>query len=162
MSNSLFSRSSFHAIRALTYLAMQPLGKLSGTREISECEHIPRPFIPKVLLPLRRAHLVRSFRGIRGGYDLAVPPDQINLLAIMRCIDGMPLSDCVLEDHPCASQHECALHPCWSVVRELLLGYLERTTLADLVRFRQSGTGEGCPGPNPPWRGVERRGKWAS
>ncbi len=160
MSNSLFSRSSSHAIRALTYLAMQPLGKLSGTREISESEHIPRPFIPKVLLPLRRARLVRSFRGIRGGYDLAVPPEQISLLAIMRCIDGVPLNDCALEDHPCSSPHECVLHPCWSIVRELLLGYLEHTTLVDLVRFRLSGSGEGCPGLNPPLRGVARRGKW--
>ncbi len=143
MSNSLFSRSSSHAIRALTYLAMQPLGKLSGTREISEREHIPRPFIPKVLLPLRRARLVRSLRGIRGGYDLAVPPEQINLLAIMRCIDGVPLNDCVLEDHPCSTPDECVLHPCWSIVRELLLGYLEHTTLADLVRFRQSQPGGG-------------------
>ncbi len=143
MSNVLFSRPSSHAIRALTYLAMQPLGKLSGTREIAEHEHIPRPFIPKVLLPLRRARLVLSFRGIRGGYELAVPPEQINLLAIMRCIDGAPLNDCVLEDHPCSSPHECAVHPCWSIVRELLLSYLERTTLADLVRFRQSKPGEG-------------------
>lgn len=159
MSNLLFSRSSSHAIRALTYLAMQPLGKLSGTREISESEHIPRPFIPKVLLPLRRARLVRSFRGIRGGYDLAVPPEQINLLAIMRCIDDVPLNDCVLEDHPCSSPHECAFHPCWSVVREQLLDYLERTTLADLVRFRKSGPGEGCYVSNSPLGGVERSGK---
>lgn len=147
MSNVLFSRSSSHAIRALTYLAMQPLGKHTGTREISEHEHIPCPYIPKVLMPLRRARLVRSFRGIGGGYDLAVPPEQINLLAIMQYIDGVPLNDCVLEDHPCSSPNECALHPCWSAVRELLLGYLERTTLADLVRFRQSGAGEGRPGP---------------
>jgi Rrf2 family protein len=159
MSNALFSRSSSHAIRAVTYLAMQPLGKLSGTHEISEREHIPRPFIPKVLLPLRRARLVRSFRGIRGGYELAVPPEQINLLAIMRCIDGMPLNDCVLEDHPCSSPHECVLHPCWSIVRELLLGYLERTTLADLARSRQFGPGEGSYVSNTPLGGVERSWK---
>jgi Rrf2 family protein len=159
MSNSLFSRSSCHAIRALTYLAMQPLGKPSGTREISEHEHIPRPFIPKILLPLRRARLVLSFRGIGGGYELAMPPEQISLLAVMRCIDGVLLNDCVLEDHPCSSPQECALHPCWGVVREQLLDYLERTTLADLVRFRQSGPGEGCYVSNSPLGGVERNGK---
>jgi Rrf2 family protein len=171
VSNSLFSLSSSHAIRALTYLAMQPLGKLSGTHEISESERIPRPFIPKVLLPLRRARLVRSVRGIRGGYDLAVPPEQINLLEIMRCIDGEPLKDCMLEDHPCAIPHECVLHPCWSVLRQLLLGYLEQTTLADLVRFRQSEAGKAFPASpeaptsfmrgkvsdlNPPLGGNER------
>jgi Rrf2 family iron-sulfur cluster assembly transcriptional regulator len=159
MSNALFSRSSSHAIRALTYLAMQPLGKLCGTREISESEHISRPFIPKVLLPLRRARLVRSSRGIRGGYNLAVPPEQISLLAIMRCIDSVPLNDCLLEDRPCSRAQECALHPYWSVVREQLLDYLERTTLADLVRFRQSGPGDGCHVSNSLSGGVERSGK---
>lgn len=174
MSNSLFSLSSSHAIRALTHLAMQPMGKLSGTHEISESEGIPRPFIPKILLPLRRARLVRSVRGMRGGYDLAVPPDEISLLAIIRCMDGEPMRDCMLEDHPCSRPHECVLHPCWSVLRELLLGYLEQTTLADLVRFRQFEAGkaflssaESSIGPehreisdsNPPLGGNERREK---
>lgn len=143
MSNVLFSRSSSHAIRALTYLAMQPLGRPTGTREISESEHIPRSFIPKILLPLRHARLVLSFRGIGGGYELAMPPEQINLLAIVRCMDGVPLNDCVLEDHPCSSPHECELHPSWGNLRDLLLGYLEHTTLADLVRFRKSQPGGG-------------------
>jgi Rrf2 family protein len=155
----MISRPSSHAIRALIYLATQPPGKLCGTREISENEHIPRPFIPKVLLPLRRAHLVRSVRGIRGGYDLAVPPEQISLLAIVRCIDGVPLNDCLLEDHPCAIPYECAIHPCWSVVREQLLDYLGRTTLADVVRFRQSGPGGGSYVSNSPLGEVERSAK---
>jgi len=60
----------------------------------------------------------------------------------MRCIDGEPLNDCLLEDHPCSSPHECVFHPCWNILREQLLSYLEQTTLADLVRFRQSEAGE--------------------
>lgn len=159
MSSALISRSSSHAIQALTYLAMQPFGKLCGTWEISESEHIPRPSIPKVLLSLRRARLVRSLRGIRGGYSLAVPPEQISVLAIMRCVDGVPLNDCLLEDRPCSSPQKCALHPCWSAMREQLLDYLECTTLADLVRFRQSGPGEECFVSNPPLVEVERSGK---
>jgi DNA-binding IscR family transcriptional regulator len=63
---------------------------------------------------------------------------QINLLAIMRCIDRIPLNDCVPEDHPCSSPDECVLHPRLSVVREQLLDCLERTTLVDLGRFRRT------------------------
>jgi Rrf2 family transcriptional regulator, cysteine metabolism repressor len=141
MSSALLSRSSSHAIQALTYLAMRPADKPCGTWEISESENIPRPSIPKVLLSLRRARLVRSSRGIRGGYSLAVRPEQISLLAIVRCVDGAPLNDCLLEDRACSSPQKCALHPCWSTVRKQVLDYLECTTLADLVRFRQTGTG---------------------
>jgi Rrf2 family protein len=141
MSSELLSRASSHAIRALTYLAMQPPGRLCGTLEISEGEQIPRPSVPKVLLSLRRARLVRSARGTRGGYRLAVAPDQITLLAIMRCVDGMPLNDCLLEDRPCATSQKCALHPFWDALRKQALDHLGRTTLADLVRFRQTGSG---------------------
>jgi Rrf2 family transcriptional regulator, iron-sulfur cluster assembly transcription factor len=159
VSSSLLSRSSSQAIQALTYLAMQPAGKLCGTQEISDSEHIPRPTIPKILLSLRRARMVRSSRGIRGGYNLAVRPEEVSLLAIVRCVDGAPLNDCLLEDRPCSSQHKCALHPCWSAVREQVLDYLEQTTLADLVRFRRSGSGKRSYVSNPPFGGVQRNGK---
>ncbi len=125
---------------------MQPAGKLCGTREISQHESIPHAFLAKVLLPLRRARLLRSFKGMRGGYELTALPEQISLLMIVRSIDGEPLTDCLLEDHPCSSPRQCVLHSYWSAVREQLLGHLERTTLVDLVRLRQAEAG---PGPAP-------------
>lgn len=121
---------------------MQPPGKLSGAREISEHEVIPHSFLSKVLLPLRRGRLLRSVKGIRGGYELAMPPQQISLLTVVRCTEGTTLNECLMEDHECSIPRQCPLHPYWSIVREQFLGYLERTTLADLVRIRQSDSGE--------------------
>ena len=83
-----FSRPCSYAIRALTYLALQPTGKLSGAREIAESEDIPHAFLGKVLLPLCREHLLRSRKGIAGGYELAQPAQEINLLAIVRVIEA--------------------------------------------------------------------------
>ncbi len=135
----LFSRPSTYAIRALTYLAMQPPGKLSGTREISERESIPKFFLGKVLLQLRRGRLLRSYKGTGGGYQLALPPDKINLLMIVRCIAGDELFDtCILEDHECGSYRQCALHESWVAIRDELRAVLERNTLAELVRARSA------------------------
>lgn len=138
----LFSRPCRHAIRALRYLAELPPGKRSGAREISEHEHIPGPFLSKVLAQLRRGGLLKSFRGIGGGYELARPKNRISLLAIVRCIDGTPLSECILEDRDCTTQRQCPLHQSWGAVRDQVLDFLERSTLAALVRMRQTETGD--------------------
>jgi Rrf2 family iron-sulfur cluster assembly transcriptional regulator len=154
MSLLTFSRPCSYAVRALTYLALQPVGKLSGAREIAESQGIPHAFLGKVLLPLCREHVLRSRKGISGGYELALPPQQINLLAIVRVIEGEPWKDCLLEDHECSKPRQCLLHSCWSPVRAMLLAYLERTTLADLVKLYQAGGGARAdsgikPAPKP-------------
>ncbi len=134
----LLSRPSTYAIRALTYLAMQPPGKLSGTREISASEGIPSFFLGKVLLQLRRARLLRSYKGIGGGYELAFPPDQISLLSVVRCVGGADVVDaCILEDRDCQKSARCALHDSWVPIREHLCKMLEERTLADLVLTRE-------------------------
>ena len=138
MSNSILSRPCSYAIRAMAHLAEQPLGRLSSNREICDQENIPPAFLGKVLLPLCRCRMLHSVRGIGGGYELAVPPDEIRLLAIVQAIDGSQLNDCVLEDHPCGNPRECLLHPMWSALREQFVNYLERTTVADLARMRMS------------------------
>ena len=150
----LFSRPSTYAIRALTYLAMQPPGKLSGTREISEREDIPNFFLGKVLLQLRRGRLLRSYKGTGGGYQLALPPDKINLLMIVHCIAGDELFDtCILEDHECGSHRQCALHESWVAIRDELRAVLERNTLAELVRARSA---EGVKSPATDSRPAEQ------
>ncbi len=138
MSNSILSKPCSYAIRAMAHLAEQPLGRLSSSREICDQENIPPAFLGKVLLPLCRCRMLHSVRGIGGGYELAVPPDQIRLLEIVQAIDGPPLDGCILEDHPCGNSRECLLHPMWSALREQFVNYLEHTTVADLAQMRKS------------------------
>lgn len=136
------SRPCLYAIRALTYLATQPPGKLSGTRDIALHEEIPAPFLGKVLLHLRRGRLVRSYRGIGGGYQLALPPERISLLNILCCIEGPGvLQGCVLEDRECCPEGPCALHDSWQPVQQQLVQFFQTNTLAELVRARQAGPG---------------------
>lgn len=139
MSNSILSRPCSYAIRAMVHLTKQPPGRFSSSREICEQENIPPAFLGKVFLPLCRCRLLRSLRGTGGGYELAVPPDQIRLLAIVQAIDGSQLDNCILEDHPCGNPGECLLHPVWAAVRKQFVDFLDCTTVADLARMRTSG-----------------------
>jgi Rrf2 family iron-sulfur cluster assembly transcriptional regulator len=147
MSNSILSRPCSYAIRAVVHLAKQPPGHISGTRDICDEENIPPSFLGKVFLPLCRSRIVRSVRGTGGGYELAVQPDKIRLLAIVQAIDGSQLNDCILEDHTCGNPGDCLLHPVWAAARERFVDYLEHTTVADLARIPKP-TQDRLPEPN--------------
>jgi Rrf2 family transcriptional regulator, iron-sulfur cluster assembly transcription factor len=101
---------------------------------------MPNSFLGKVLLQLRRGRLLRSYKGVGGGYRLALPAEKINLLMIFRCINGDELLEaCILENHECRWPQHCALHEPWSAIRDQLCALLERATLAELARARNSG-----------------------
>ena len=133
-----FSRPSSIAIRALTYLATQPPGKLTGVREISDHIRVPGPYLSKVLLLLRRGRLLRSYKGIGGGYELAQPPQKICLFNVIECIDGTPFGSCILEDRECSLGQECAMHDSWGPVRTQILSFLQAITLDHLVEQRRT------------------------
>ena len=69
---------------------------------------------------------------------MALPPDRINLLMIVHCVEGeMPFRQCVLEDQECTAHGECALHQSWAGLRDQLTHFLEQMTLAELAQVRQ-------------------------
>lgn len=130
----IFSRSAKYAIRAMTFLATLPPGRLAGVREISEVENIPTPFLSKILQTLVRHRLIRSFKGLYGGYELAKPPDSIALKAIIGAIDDIDrVSDCILGMSHCSEENSCPLHHTWKEMRENMVEMMEKKTLADLA-----------------------------
>jgi Rrf2 family iron-sulfur cluster assembly transcriptional regulator len=135
----MLSRPCTYAIRALTYLAMQPPGKLTGSREISDSEGVPNSFLCKILLDLRRKRLLRSYKGTGGGYELALPPDKISLLMIVEAIEGeVSFSGCILEDKECS----------WLKLKNQLVSFLETQTLEGLVQTRHAQQKKGFGGRN--------------
>jgi Rrf2 family protein len=129
----MFSRSAEYAIRALTYLAAQEQGKLSGAREIAEAENIPMPFLWKILQKLAARKLVRSFRGVRGGYELAKAPQRVTVDKVLKEMgEGASLERCILGFAECRDKNPCPLHMLWREPRATLRDALRRATLADL------------------------------
>ena len=135
----LFSRSTEYAIRAMTTLASQKPGKLTGAREISNRQAIPMPFLWKILQILTRRRLVRSFKGMHGGYELARPADRISLHSIVQATDGDDFRErCVLGLPECVSQNPCPLHEQWRDIRAGMNKMMDETSLADLARVARS------------------------
>lgn len=127
----------------MVFLASQPSGKLSGGRDVARAEEIPAPFLWKILHNLARQKLIRSFKGVRGGYELARPASEITLEDIIQATDGGDIfSGCVLGLAECSEENPCPLHNSWKEIRDHLTEMVERTTLADLAevaRRRRAG-----------------------
>jgi Rrf2 family iron-sulfur cluster assembly transcriptional regulator len=131
----MFSRSSGYAIQALTYLADQPSGKLVGAREMATRLGIPMPFLWKILRRLSQKKLVRSFKGVRGGYELARPAGAIRVSEVLAAgREGDQMGGCVLGLAECSDERPCPLHPYWKDLRRQIESRLKNTTLADLAR----------------------------
>ena len=129
----MFARSSGYAVKALTHLAGQPSGKLVGAREMATTLDIPMPFLWKILRRLGKKKLVRSFKGVRGGYQLARPAETIYVREILMASQDNHVGRCILGLAQCDDQAPCPLHSHWKDLRAEIEHTLETTTIADLA-----------------------------
>ncbi len=101
-------------------------------------------FLWKILQNLTRRRLIRSFKGLRGGYELAQPADSLTLTAILAATDtNEKIGSCVLGLPNCSDDNACPLHDSWKELRGRMMSMLEENTLADLARVAQRRRGAG-------------------
>src|SRR5881392_817660 len=77
-----------YAARALLSLALHGSDHPTSVKEIAERTGLPQPYLEQILLAVKGAGLVRSKRGVGGGYVLARPPEEITLADIIAAVDG--------------------------------------------------------------------------
>jgi Rrf2 family protein len=125
----------------MAHLAANPQVEATLGRDLAEEIQVPAHYLAKVLATLSRAGLVTAVRGARGGYRLARPPKKIALLEIVEPFEGKRVRPgCLLEPgRPCHDETACSAHGAWSKVKTSYLGFLERTTLADIQDHDVSG-----------------------
>jgi Rrf2 family protein len=105
-------------------------------RDIAERTGLPQPYLEQILLALKGAGLVRSKRGVGGGYVLARPPSDIRLSEIVSAVDGpISLGDFgePHQDGACDHEGQCVLIAIWNEVSEHMRQHLDGYTLADIA-----------------------------
>ncbi len=125
-----------YAARALLSLALHGLDRPTSVKEIAERTALPQPYLEQILLSAKGAGLVRSKRGVGGGYVLARPPEEITLAEILSAVEG-PLATPIGEHDHC--EGHCVLQEVWVGVSEEMRRLLEGFTLADLVQRTRVG-----------------------
>jgi len=117
----VITSKSPYAVRALTELARRgdaapvPIGEIARAREI------PVQFLEGLFATLRRAGILQSQRGVKGGYSFARPPAEVTLLEVVELLEGELGADAA------------GSGPIWTDVADAVRGVLGGSTIAELA-----------------------------
>jgi FeS assembly SUF system regulator len=128
-------------ISKLTDYATVILGSLAAAPEaqrtaadLAATTHVAAPTVSKLLKQLQRAQLVTSARGLKGGYRLARPAQQITAAQILDALEGpLALTACASAQHHCDLETTCSVGSSWQRVNIAIRRSLEVITLAELA-----------------------------
>ncbi len=129
------TREGDYGIRSVLFLARQPYKKISFVTEIAEEYKIPRSFLAKILQKLVKAKLVRSYRGVKGGFSLARPAKEISMLDVMQAIEGkLALNICLNDRKKCDFSRHCPVHQVWGKAQAKVVEVLQRSNFEEIAR----------------------------
>ncbi|XFA71822.1 RrF2 family transcriptional regulator [Thermosynechococcaceae cyanobacterium Okahandja] len=136
-----------YSIKALLDLSLQPQYGPASVRAIAERQHIPAPYLEKLLIDLRRAGLVRSLRGVYGGYQLARPPHAISLRQILAAVGESPEPLFLKSPQSEDAAADWVTRSLWQRLHQKLQEALDTISLEDLyfdARSWQAAQGDGA------------------
>ena len=142
----LFSTKAEYGVRLMVELGRSEGSGPVALSAIAEAEMLPLSYLEHLVAKLRSAGLVTSTRGAHGGYALARPAAEIDMLDVVQALEG-PISpmECfhteregrVLCSHETDEGRACATKLLWTRVQGGVTKALGGTTVADLVEFTQ-------------------------
>ena len=127
-----------YAIRSMLYIASLPEDRVVLRSEVADAQNVPSSFLAKILRELSRAGLLRSSRGVHGGFALARPASEISLLDVVEAIEGpMALTACIPDPDNCEYSANCPANAVWVNVQEKIAEALGSANLEMLVSARR-------------------------
>lgn len=127
-----------YACRALLSLVLHDEGRPTSVRDIAERTALPQPYLEQILLALKGAGLVKSKRGVGGGYLLARAPEDVQLSEIVSAVDGPIVAGDFSDPHTdgaCDHEGQCVLLSIWGFVGDRMRKLLDSFTLADIAEM---------------------------
>lgn len=129
------TRDGEYGVRAVLFLASQPPGKISHITEIAETQEVPKSYLSKIMQHLVRSGLVRSRRGVNGGFALARPAETITVRQAIEAVEGpIFLNVCLVGKGECRRDDFCPVHQVWQEAQKRLFEVLDGKTMAQLVK----------------------------
>jgi Rrf2 family transcriptional regulator, cysteine metabolism repressor len=125
---SVTSKSRY-AVVAMAELARSAEERPVPIATVAERRGMPVQFLEQLFSTLRRAGLLESYRGMRGGYTLARPADEITVLEVVQALDGK------------VGQEGKEAGGIWAEGVDALRGVFSQTTIADIARREADDVG---------------------
>jgi Rrf2 family protein len=134
-----------YALHCLLHLVRTPSGDPPSSRDLAEFQGVPAAYVAKLFSDLEKAGIVAASEGVRGGFRLARPPDDITVLQVVDAVEGDKRvfrcrevrRNCVLyrDDPPdWATGGICTVHAVMLDAEKRMRDALAATTLGDLDR----------------------------
>lgn len=127
------STKSRYALRLMVELAGRYGTVPVDLKEIARSQSLSEKYLSRLVIDLRTASLVDSFRGANGGYMLSRPPAQITVRQIVWAMEDTSPVDCVRNPGVCDRVNSCATHGVWKILDEAVYTTLENITLEDVL-----------------------------
>ena len=119
------------------HLARRESSNPVPARDVAEFEHLPTDYVEQIFLRLRRAGLVTSVRGARGGYRLSRVPAEISIRDVVEAAEGTTFEvNCDshrVSDQRCDPAVNCSIRPVWRMLRTRIDEVLSGVSLEDLL-----------------------------
>jgi Rrf2 family protein len=132
----MLAQRTRYALRSLLYLAEEQGGAPVQLARIAETQRVPPKYLELIMLDLKKADLVKSTRGPKGGYRLSRAPDEISFGDVVRVMEGpIALVSCASVNfyEPCGDCHDeetCAIRRAFGIVRDQTTELLDGISLA--------------------------------
>ena len=136
----MLSKKCKYAIHALVYLAERYQQGPVHIQDIAEKQRIPKKFLEAILLEMRNAKILHSKKGKGGGYYLYKKPEDVNMIEIIRLMDGaIAMLPCVSLNYyepceECVDEKTCGIRDAFTGVRDETLKLLSKSTLAHMLK----------------------------
>jgi Rrf2 family protein len=131
------SREADYAVRVMVHMASDVEERFQS-KTLAKDGSIPESFLFKILQTLIRHGVVRSYRGVGGGYQLAIDPARLSLYRLLEMVEGpLALNLCVVSGDGCEFTEQCGVHDVWAVAQAQLRKTLEQVSLEELARNAQ-------------------------
>lgn len=106
--------------------------------EIAKNQNISVKYLEQLIIPLKKANLIKSHRGPKGGHILAVPPDKITMGEVVNILEGgIDLTGCIEDPKTCDRSIDCLTRNLWREATDAMNEKLYSVTLADMIERGQ-------------------------
>lgn len=130
----LIIRHTDYAIRSLCFIAKSKKD-IVCVSDLVRILKIPRPFLRKILQVLNKKRILKSHKGLRGGFSLEKSADKIFLLDLIKIFQGpFTLNECFFKKLPCPNKGSCILRKKIGRIERYVTNQLQTITIASLLR----------------------------
>lgn len=130
----LITRDTDYALRAVCFMARNK-DKIVSVAQLVKTIKIPRPFLRKVLQILNKKIILKSYRGVGGGFSLARPAEKILLTDLMQVFQGpFQLNECLFKNKTCPNIKKCILRKKINKIENYVISQLESISIASLIK----------------------------